>query len=196
MSLTLVTYRDIYRSMISSKEIRCLLCPAVWELFFKKAISRNPLHESVSPKQTFLPCGSVLCASLTCATVAVCPCVWGCLFCLPLSIALSCPFLPQLEKGTTPLSPWPSACVWCLALLGFLLQSLILSNIYATPNTYTSALNQHRKFCKSYDKHKGTQAYTYIIYIPKYVYICTENPHLSTHTTISFTATHSTHTSI
>lgn len=49
-----------------------------------------------------------------CVCVCVCPCVWECLFCLPLSIAVSCPFLSQLEKGTTPLRPWPSVCV-CVA---------------------------------------------------------------------------------
>lgn len=102
---------DIYLSAVYLKKMfGWPYC--VGKLFFKKGMS----HESVSLRQTFLPCGRVLSASLTCAAVAVCvcPCVLeGCLFCLPLCIALSCPFLSQLEKGTTPLRPRPcvSVCV-------------------------------------------------------------------------------------
>lgn len=56
---------------------------------------------------TDLPLPLLWCVCVSeCVTVCV-----GYLFCLPLSIALPCPFLSQLEKGTTPLRPWPSARV-------------------------------------------------------------------------------------
>ena len=70
-----------------------------------------------------------------CVCMRVCVCVWGGgLFCLPLSIAVSCPFLSQLKKGATPLRPWPSVCVCAvfrsLGIIGFLL-SLCSSPIHS-----------------------------------------------------------------
>lgn len=115
--------------------------------------------------------------------VSLCVCVGGgCLFCLPLSIAVSCPFLSQLKKGATPLRPWPSVCVCAvfrsLGILGFLLR-LCSSLIHSIEHICLRMKSRKKVLRKLYASHKGTQAYTCI-----YVYLYQKYPHLSTHATV------------
>lgn len=89
----------------SQKHLIWLLC----NKFVRKAKRLEPLHKSVTPKQTYLVLFSPLfwpamgCVSV-CVCVPACLCVrgTGCLFCLPLSIALSCPLLSQQRKEPRP----------------------------------------------------------------------------------------------
>lgn len=104
----------------------------VWStLLRERHLSRRPkvstlyMSVSVQNKHSFhlarvfeLPWPAVL---LQCVCTCVCVWFWGrALFCLPLSIAVSCPFLSQHRKEPHPLGPGlVYVHVWCLALLGF-----------------------------------------------------------------------------